>query len=154
MGAPQKKIKVLISKVGFDGHDRGAKVLTTLLRDSGMEVIYLGKHQRPESIVRAALEEDVDVIGISYLAGDHLLYTPKIVEQVKRNNLKGVLLIAGGVIPREDIPKLKKMGMAEVFPPGTPTSNIVDYIKAKLLPPAQPEHNCFGAEETSKNGGC
>jgi methylmalonyl-CoA mutase C-terminal domain/subunit len=137
MGTPQKKIKVLISKVGFDGHDRGAKVIATVLRDAGMEVIYLGKHQTPESIVSVAVQEDVDVIGISYLAGQHLNYTPQIVKIMKRNKLGDVLLIAGGVIPREDIPKLKEMGIAEVFPPGTLTSQIVNYMKAKLPSPKQ-----------------
>ena len=131
MGTPQKKIKVLLSKVGFDGHDRGAKIIATVLRDAGMEVVYLGKHQTPESIITSALQEDVDVIGISYLAGQHLNYTPQIVKMMKRSKLRNVLLVAGGVIPREDIPKLKEIGIAEVFPPGTPTSQIVNYIEEK-----------------------
>lgn len=134
MNAAQKKIKVLLSKVGFDGHDRGVKIIATVLRDAGMEVVYLGKHQTAESIIAAAVQEDVDVIGISYLAGQHLNYTPRVVEMMKRSKLTNVLLVAGGVIPREDIPKLKEMGIAEVFPPGTPTSQIVNYIKEKVQP--------------------
>lgn len=131
MNAPRKKIKVLLSKVGFDGHDRGVKIIATVLRDAGMEVIYLGKHQTPESIIAATVQEDVDVIGISYLAGQHLNYTPQIIKLMKRSNLSNVLLVAGGVIPREDIPLLKEMGIAEVFPPGTPASQIVNYIHEK-----------------------
>lgn len=137
MGAPQKKIKVLLSKVGFDGHDRGVKIIAIILRDAGMEAIYLGKHQTPESIIAAAVQEDVDVIGISYHAGQHLNYTPQIVKMMKRSKLSNVLLVAGGVIPREDIPKLKDMGISEVFPPGTPASQIVNCIKGKVQPPKQ-----------------
>lgn len=95
----ERKIKVLVTKVGLDGHDRGAKVVSSLLKEAGMEVIYLGMFQRPESIVRAAIDEDVDVIGLSYLSGEHLIFTPKIVDEIKKNGIDDVLLIAGGTFP-------------------------------------------------------
>lgn len=95
----ERKIKVLVTKVGLDGHDRGAKVVSSLLKEAGMEVIYLGMFQRPESIVRAAIDEDVDVIGLSYLSGEHLIFTPKIVDEMKKNGIDDVLLIAGGTFP-------------------------------------------------------
>ncbi len=130
MNSPGKTPKVLISKVGHDGHDRGAKLLTTVLRDAGIEVVYLGKNQMPEAIVEAALQEDVDVVGISFLAGDHLKFSPRLVKLMKERGLDKVPLIAGGVIPRQDIRVLKDQGVAEVFPPGTTTSQVVDFIRA------------------------
>ncbi len=128
----RRKIKIILSKVGLDGHDRGAKVVAHLLREAGMEVVYLGMYQTPEGIVRAALEEDADVIGISYLSGEHLVYTPLIVEEMKKHELKDVLLIAGGVIPPEDIPVLKEMGVHQVFVAGTLTHEIVRYIEENV----------------------
>ena len=125
----KKKIKVLVTKVGLDGHDRGAKVVSSLLKEAGMEVIYLGMFQRPESIVRAAIDEDVDVIGLSYLSGEHLIFTPKIVDEMKKNNFDDVLLIAGGTFPAEDIPTMEEMGIDKVFRAGSLTGAIVDYIK-------------------------
>ena len=125
----KKKIKVIISKVGLDGHDRGAKVVASLMKEAGMEVVYLGMYQMPEDIIRAAIDEDAAVIGVSFLSGEHLTFTPKLVEEIRRNRLDDVLLISGGVIPPEDIPTLKEMGIDEVFVAGTLTQPIVDYIR-------------------------
>jgi methylmalonyl-CoA mutase C-terminal domain/subunit len=127
-----KRIKVLVTKVGLDGHDRGIKVVATLLKEAGMEVIYLGMYQTPESIVKAAIDEDVDVIGISYLSGEHLIFTPKIVKEMKMNELDDVLLIAGGTFPVEDIPTMEKMGINKVFRAGSLTDEIVQYIEGNL----------------------
>ena len=128
----KRKIKVLVTKVGLDGHDRGAKVVATLLKEAGMEVIYLGMYQMPEGIVQAAADEDVDVIGLSYLSGEHLIFTPKIAEEMKKNDLDDVLLIAGGTFPPEDIPTLKDMGIDEVFRAGSLTQSIVKYIRENV----------------------
>lgn len=128
----KRKIKVILSKVGLDGHDRGAKVVAHLLKEAGMEVVYLGMYQMPEGIVRAAMEEYADVIGISYLSGEHLVYTPLIVEEMRKNGLHDVLLIVGGVVPPEDIPALKQMGVQEVFVAGTLTQEIVRYIEGNV----------------------
>ena len=127
--AKERKIKILVTKVGLDGHDRGAKVVSSLLKEAGMEVIYLGMYQTPEAIIKAAIDEDVDVIGISYLSGEHLIFTPKIVEEMKKNNLDDVLLIAGGTFPVEDMPVLKEMGIDEVFVAGSLTEPIIQYIR-------------------------
>jgi len=131
MRLKDKKPKVLMTKVGHDGHDRGVKLLSTILRDAGMEVVYLGTHQTPEAIIAAAIQEDVDIVGISFLGGDHLRYTPKLVKLMKQRGLHGVPLIAGGIIPRQDIPILKEQGVAEVFVPGMPISQIVSFIREK-----------------------
>jgi len=125
----ERKIRVLIAKAGLDGHDRGAKVVAAALRDAGMEVIYTGLRQTPEMIVQAAIQEDVDVIGVSILSGAHMTIFPKIIKLMKEKGLDDVLLIAGGIIPDEDIPKLKEMGVAEIFTPGTLTTEIVSFIK-------------------------
>jgi len=127
-----KKIKVLLSKVGLDGHDRGVKVIASLLKEAGMEVIYLGMYQTEQNIVKAAIDEDVDVIGVSYLSGEHLVFTPKIVEEMKKNDLDDVLLIAGGTFPPEDIPAMEKMGIDKVFRAGSLTEPIADYIKNNI----------------------
>lgn len=127
-----RKIKVLISKIGLDGHDRGAKVLSSLLREEGMEVVYLGLFQTPENIVNAAVEEDVDVIGLSCLSGEHLTFTPEILKLMQDKELKDVLLLVGGVIPREDISNLKAMGVDEVFTAGSMTEGIIKYIKSNI----------------------
>ncbi len=124
-----KKIRVLIAKAGLDGHDRGAKVIAAALRDAGMEVIYTGLRQTPEMIVEAALQEDVDVIGISVLSGAHMTLFPKILNLMIEKELNDVLLTGGGIIPEEDIKELKKSGVGELFTPGAPTSVIADYIK-------------------------
>ena len=125
----EKKIRVLIAKAGLDGHDRGAKVIAAALRDAGMEVIYTGLRQTPEMIVEAALQEDVDVIGISILSGAHMTILPKILNLMKEKGLDDVLLTGGGIIPEEDITELKKLGVGELFTPGAPTTAIADYIK-------------------------
>jgi len=123
-----KKIRVLVAKPGLDGHDRGAKIVARALRDAGMEVIYTGLRQTPEQIVNAALQEDVDVIGLSILSGAHLTLVSSIMELLKKNNMNDILVVVGGIIPDIDVPKLKEMGVAEIFLPGTPTTNIVNYI--------------------------
>lgn len=125
----ERKIRVLIAKAGLDGHDRGAKVIAAALRDAGMEVIYTGLRQTPEMIVEAAIQEDVDVIGISILSGAHMTIFPKVLRLMKEKGLTDVLLIGGGIIPKEDIAKLKEMGVGELFTPGTPTTEIGEYIK-------------------------
>ena len=127
--ADEDRIRVLVAKPGLDGHDRGAKVVASLLREAGMEVIYLGMYQQPEWIVLAALEEDADVIGVSYLSGEHLVYTPRIVELIRENNLTDVLFLVGGSFPPEDIPVMKQMGVDEVFRGGSLTEDMVSYIR-------------------------
>jgi len=124
-----KKIRVLVAKAGLDGHDRGAKVIAAALRDAGMEVIYTGLRQTPEMIVEAAIQEDVDVIGISILSGAHMTILPKIKSLMNEKGLNDVLLTGGGIIPEEDINKLKEMGVGELFTPGASTKNIAEYIK-------------------------
>ena len=124
-----KRIRVVISKVGLDGHDRGAKVVATMLREAGMEVVYLGMYQSPEGIVRAALDEDADVIGVSYLSGEHLVFTPLIVEEMRINGLDNVLFVVGGAFPPEDIPMMREMGADEVFRGGSLTRSFVDFIR-------------------------
>jgi methylmalonyl-CoA mutase C-terminal domain/subunit len=124
-----RPIRVLIAKVGLDGHDRGAKVIASFLRDAGMEVIYTGLRQTPEMVVNAALQEDVDVIGISILSGAHMTVFPKIMDLMKRNNLENILLTGGGIIPDDDMKKLHDMGVGKLFAPGTNTGEIVGYIK-------------------------
>ncbi len=125
-----KKIRVLVAKPGLDGHDRGAKVVARALRDAGFEVIYTGLRQTPEQIAEAALQEDVNVVAMSILSGAHPHLFPKVVDLVRnKNGMKDVLIIGGGVIPEGDIPALKEAGIAEVFTPGTPTTEVVDFIK-------------------------
>ncbi len=123
------KIRVLVAKAGLDGHDRGAKIIAAALRDAGMEVIYTGLRQTPDMIVEAALQEDVDVIGISILSGAHMTIFPKILNLMKEKGLTDVLLTGGGIIPDEDIDALKKLGVGEIFTPGAVTTEIADYIK-------------------------
>lgn len=127
-----RKIRVLIAKPGLDGHDRGVIVMAQGLRDAGMEVIYLGLRLLPEQIAEAAMQEDVDVIGLSSLSGAHVTLFSKTVELFKERSEKNVLFIGGGIIPRKDIPKLKEAGIAQTFGPGTPISEIVNFIKANL----------------------
>jgi len=123
-----RKIRVLIAKPGLNSHDRGAKVVARALRDAGMEVIYTGLRQTPEQIVETAIQEDVDVIGISLLSGAHMAHIPRIMQLLKEKGLTDVLVIAGGTIPEEDIPKLKEIGVKEVFPSGTPLEKIVKFV--------------------------
>ncbi len=125
----EKPIRVLVAKPGLDGHDRGAKLIARALRDAGMEVIYTGLRQSPEQIVAAAIQEDVDVIGMSILSGAHNHLLPKVVELLKEQGAGDILVFGGGVIPEEDIPGLKAAGIAEVFTPGTTTAETIDFIK-------------------------
>lgn len=124
-----KKIRVIIAKAGLDGHDRGAKVIAAALRDAGMEVIYTGLRQTPQMIVEAALQEDVDAIGISILSGAHMTIFPKVLELMKEKGLDDVLLFGGGIISDEDIKKLKEMGVGELYTPGASTEKIVRFLK-------------------------
>ena len=124
-----KKIRVLVAKAGLDGHDRGAKVIAAALRDAGMEVIYTGLRQTPEMIVEAAIQEDVDVIGISILSGAHMTIFPRIRKLMKEKGIDDVLLTGGGIIPEEDIKALREMGVGELFTPGAATTEIANYIK-------------------------
>lgn len=129
---PQFPLRVLVAKPGLDGHDRGAKIVARALRDAGMEVIYTGLRQTPEQIANAAIQEDVDVIACSILSGAHNTLLPKVYDLLCQEGAEGdILFIAGGVIPDEDIPYLKERGIAEVFTPGTPTSQIIDYINTQ-----------------------
>ena len=128
----KRKIRVLMAKPGLDGHDLGAKVLTLGLRDEGMETIYTGIRQSPEKIVQAAIQEDVDVLGLSCLSGAHKYLFPKIVELLREKGVEDVLLIGGGIIPPEDIPFLKEKGVSEIFGPGTAISEIADYIRKSV----------------------
>jgi len=128
----EEKIRILVAKPGLDGHDRGAKVVARALRDAGMEVIYTGIRQTPEMIVEAALQEDVDVVGLSILSGAHRELFPPIVEGLKKKGMTDVLVVAGGIVPDEDIPVLQKLGIKAVFGPGTPTSKIAEFIKSEL----------------------
>lgn len=124
-----RKIRVLVAKPGLDSHDRGAKVVARALRDAGMEVIYTGLRQTPEQIVETVLQEDVDVLGLSILSGAHMTLFPRIIELMKRKKLDDILVFAGGIIPEEDILPLKKLGIKEIFGPGTTTETIVDFVK-------------------------
>ncbi|MFT6850900.1 MAG: methylmalonyl-CoA mutase C-terminal domain/subunit [Sphingobacteriales bacterium] len=130
MSDQQRPIRVLIAKVGLDGHDRGAKVIASSLRDAGMEVIYTGLRQTPEMVVQTALQEDVDAIGVSILSGAHNTVFPKVIKLMKDKGMNDVLLTGGGVIPDADIAELKALGVGDLFPPGTPTTKIAAYIKA------------------------
>jgi methylmalonyl-CoA mutase C-terminal domain/subunit len=124
----EKKIRILIAKPGLDGHDRGAKVIARALRDAGMEVIYTGLRQTPEQIIHAALQEDVDAIGLSILSGAHMHLFPRLMELKHEQQLDDVMVFAGGIIPDPDIPRLKAMGIAEIFPPGSSLVEIVNYV--------------------------
>lgn len=126
------KIRVLIAKPGLDGHDRGAKVIARALRDAGMEVIYTGLRQTPEMIAEAALQEDVDVVGLSILSGAHMTLFPRIMKLLKEKGMEDVLVIAGGIIPDEDIPALKEMGIKGIFGPGTSTHDVIEFIREEI----------------------
>ncbi len=125
----EHKIRVLVAKAGLDGHDRGAKVVAAALRDAGMEVIYTGLRQTPEMIVEAAIQEDVDAIGISILSGAHMTIFPRILNLMKEKKVDDILLFGGGIIPEDDLNKLKEMGVGELFTPGTSTTEIVKFLK-------------------------
>ncbi len=125
----KRPLRILVAKVGLDGHDRGAKIIATALRDAGMEVIYTGLRQTPEMVVNAALQEDVDAIGISILSGAHMTVFPKVIQMMREKQMDDVLLTGGGIIPEEDMKTLNEMGVGKLFPPGTPTSDIAKYIQ-------------------------
>lgn len=122
----------MIAKPGLDGHDRGAKIIARALRDAGMEVIYTGLHQTPEQIVETAIQEDADAVGISILSGAHMTLVPRILDGLKENGAEDVLVVVGGTIPKEDSDELKQQGVAEVFTPGAPTTEIIDFLKGKV----------------------
>ena len=124
-----RKIRILVAKPGLDGHDRGAKVVAQALRDAGMEVIYTGLHQTPEQIVETVIQEDADAVGLSILSGAHMTLVPRVVELLAEQGVDDVVITVGGTIPAEDIPELKRLGVAEVFTPGAPTQAIVDFIR-------------------------
>ena len=126
------KIRVVIAKPGLDGHDRGAKIIARALRDAGMEVIYTGLHQTPEQIVETAIQEDADAVGISILSGAHMTLVPRILEGLKENRAEDVLVVLGGTIPDEDSEELKRLGVAEVFTPGAPTGEIVQFLQERV----------------------
>ena len=128
----QRKIRVVVAKPGLDGHDRGAKIIARALRDAGMEVIYTGLHQTPEQIVETVLQEDADAVGLSILSGAHMTLVPKILDGLREHGLDDVLVVVGGTIPAEDARELKEKGVAEVFTPGAPTSQIVDFLREKV----------------------
>jgi methylmalonyl-CoA mutase C-terminal domain/subunit len=132
MADPNAKIRVLVAKPGLDGHDRGAKVIARALRDAGMEVIYTGLRQTPEMIVTAALQEDVDVIGLSILSGAHNAIVPRVNELLKKNKMDDVLLLVGGIIPDVDVDNLKRTGVSAVFQPGTPMDDIIQFIRSSV----------------------
>jgi methylmalonyl-CoA mutase C-terminal domain/subunit len=124
-----EKIRVIVAKPGLDGHDRGAKVIARAFRDAGFEVIYTGLRQTPEQIVNAALQEDADVVGLSVLSGAHMTLCPRITELMKKEGLNDVMVVVGGIIPDQDVPKLKECGVSEIFQPGASTQDIVDYVR-------------------------
>jgi methylmalonyl-CoA mutase C-terminal domain/subunit len=128
----ERKIRVLVAKPGLDGHDRGAKVIARALRDAGMEVIYTGLRQTPEMIASAALQEDVDAVGISILSGAHNTLCPRIVNLLRENGMDDTLVLVGGIVPQEDISELKAKGISEVFPPGTSTEDIVKFLRENV----------------------
>ena len=131
-GGSNRKIRVVVAKPGLDGHDRGAKIIARALRDAGMEVIYTGLHQTPEQIAETVIQEDAHAVGLSILSGAHMTLVPRIVELLKEQGIDDVLLTVGGTIPADDIPELKRLGVAEVFTPGAPTQDIIDCIQGAV----------------------
>ena len=130
--APTQKIRVVVAKPGLDGHDRGAKIIARALRDAGMEVIYTGLHQTPEQIVETVIQEDADAVGLSILSGAHMTLVPRVVDLLRAEGAGDVLVMVGGTIPRDDIPALKELGVAEVFTPGAPIQGMIDFITASV----------------------
>jgi methylmalonyl-CoA mutase, C-terminal domain len=127
-----QKIRVVVAKVGLDGHDRGAKIIARALRDAGMEVIYTGLHQTPEQIVETAIQEDADAVGISILSGAHMTLVPRILDLLRGQGAEDVVVVVGGTVPTDDVTELKKLGVAEVFTPGAPTGSIVEFLQARV----------------------
>jgi methylmalonyl-CoA mutase C-terminal domain/subunit len=130
--ASRGKIRVVVAKPGLDGHDRGAKIIARALRDAGMEVIYTGLHQTPEQIAATVIQEDADAVGLSILSGAHMTLVPKVAALLKEQGAEEVVLVVGGTIPHDDIPQLKELGVAAVFTPGSPTQEIVDFLRASV----------------------
>jgi methylmalonyl-CoA mutase C-terminal domain/subunit len=128
----ENKLRILVAKPGLDGHDRGAKIIARALRDAGMEVIYTGLHQTPEMIVNAAIQEDVDAIGLSIMSGAHMTLFPAVIELLRKQNASDIRVFGGGIIPDDDIPKLKAQGVEEIFTPGTSTQDIVKWVKEHI----------------------
>jgi len=135
--SPENKLRILIAKPGLDGHDRGARVIARGYRDAGFEVIYTGVHQTPEQIVSAAIQEDVDLVGLSCLSGAHLYLFSEVVKQLREKGAGDITVIGGGIIPERDIPKLKKAGIKEVFPPGTSIAEIIGWTRKHVIPSAR-----------------
>ena len=146
-----RKIRVIIGKPGLDGHDRGAKVVAAALRDAGMEVIYTGLHQTCESIVEAAIQEDVDIIGFSILSGAHMTIFPKVLNLLKKKRAEDIILTGGGIIPEEDMKKLEKKGVKKMFGPGTPTTEIVDWINENVRAKSKKTKTKKIKKKTGKN---
>jgi methylmalonyl-CoA mutase C-terminal domain/subunit len=134
--AKERPLRIIVAKPGLDGHDRGAKIIARALRDGGFEVVYTGLHQTPEMIVAAAIQEDVDAIGLSIMSGAHLTLFPAVIELLKEKGASDIVVFGGGIIPQDDVPKLKERGVAEVFLPGSPTQGIIDWIRANIRPRA------------------
>jgi len=132
MSTTERKIRVVVAKPGLDGHDRGAKIIARALRDAGMEVIYTGLHQTPEQIVETVIQEDADAVGLSILSGAHMTLVPRVVELLRAQDVDDVIVTVGGTIPADDIPELKSLGVAEVFTPGTPTQDIVTFVRGAV----------------------
>ncbi|HYS81529.1 MAG TPA: cobalamin B12-binding domain-containing protein [Anaeromyxobacteraceae bacterium] len=137
MATPQRNLRIIVAKPGLDGHDRGAKIIARALRDAGFEVIYTGLHQTPEMIVAAALQEDVDAIGMSIMSGAHMTLFPAVVDLLREKGATDVVVFGGGIIPQDDVPKLKEKGVAEVFLPGASTQAIIDWIRQHIRPRAE-----------------
>jgi methylmalonyl-CoA mutase C-terminal domain/subunit len=131
-GGEGRKIRVVVAKPGLDGHDRGAKIIARALRDAGMEVIYTGLHQTPEQIAETVIQEDADAVGLSILSGAHMTLVPRVVEILREQGIEDVVITVGGTIPAEDVPELKRLGIAEVFTPGASTDEIVDFVRGAV----------------------
>jgi len=134
MSTANRPLRILVAKPGLDGHDRGAKIIARALRDAGMEVVYTGLHQTPEMIVAAAIQEDVDAVGLSILSGAHMTIFPAVIELLKAQKAEDIKVFGGGIIPQADVPRLKAQGVAELFLPGTSTTTVVDWIRANVKP--------------------
>jgi len=132
--APDRRLRLLIGKVGLDGHDRGAKIIARALRDAGFEIIYTGLHQSPEQVVNTAIQEDVDAVGLSILSGAHNTLFPKVISLLKQKDASDIVVFGGGIIPEDDIPGLLESGVSKVFTPGTPTTEVVRFLQEEVVP--------------------
>ena len=132
--AKERNLRIIVAKPGLDGHDRGAKIIARALRDAGFEIIYTGLHQTPEMIVAAAIQEDVDAVGLSIMSGAHMTLFPAVIDLLKEQGAADIAVFGGGIIPQDDVPRLKEKGVAEVFLPGSPTTAIIDWIRANVRP--------------------